>query len=294
MPSEPVVELHGLTKRYAGHVAVSDLSLRVPRGVVYGLLGPNGAGKTTTIRMINDIVRPDEGTITLFGSVPPGPRAQERIGYLPEERGLYAKMTVRRVLTFLAELRGVSRAESATRIPKWIERLELGAWVDKKVEALSKGMQQKVQFIGTVLHEPDLLILDEPFSGLDPINADVLREIVAEQKKANRTILFSTHLMEHAEQLCDALCIIAHSKRILEGELSSIKKRAREARNAYKVEVAGGERAYEVALGPGEKPSDLLKKLLDDGKEVVRFEQSVPTLHEIFVEEVQRVEEAAS
>src|SRR5271170_7489685 len=166
--------------------------------------------------MINDIVKPDDGRIVLFGSISPGREALRRIGYLPEERGLYPKMTVRRVLTFLAELRGLDRADIAPKVTRWLERLELGKWMDAKVESLSKGMQQKVQFIATVLHEPDLLILDEPFSGLDPINADVLRDIVKKEKAQGRTILFSTHLMEHAEQLCDAVCILARGERVLD------------------------------------------------------------------------------
>jgi ABC-2 type transport system ATP-binding protein len=307
---ETVVELREVTKRFAAHVAVRSLSLSVPRGVIYGLLGPNGAGKTTSIRMINDIVKPDTGTITLFGSLAPGRAAQRRIGYLPEERGLYPKMTVRRVLTFLAELRGLDRADVAPKVTRWLERLELGKWMDAKVESLSKGMQQKVQFIATVLHEPDLLILDEPFSGLDPLNADVLRDIVREQKTAGRTILFSTHLMEHAEQLCDALCILARSERVLEGSLVDVKARARDARNAYRVVIAreGGDPpaalatapgvvvnrlpgeggSFDVELGAGEKAGDLLRRLVDSGEEIVRFERSVPTLHEIFVDHVRR------
>jgi len=313
--SETVIELKGVTKRFAAHVAVRGLSLSVPRGVIYGLLGPNGAGKTTSIRMINDIVKPDAGTITLFGALPPGRAAQRRTGYLPEERGLYPKMTVRRVLTFLAELRGLTRAEVAPKITRWLERLELGKWADVKVEALSKGMQQKVQFIAAVLHEPDLLILDEPFSGLDPINADVLRDIVREQKAAGKTILFSTHLMEHAEQLCDALCIMARAERVLEGTLVHVKARARDARNAYRVQIArtdgppptaltesagivagktrGDGGAYEVELAPGISSGDLLRRLVDAGEEVVRFERSVPTLHEIFVEHVRKHDESA-
>jgi ABC-2 type transport system ATP-binding protein len=309
-----VVALNDVTKRFAGHVAVRGLSLTVPRGVLYGLLGPNGAGKTTTIRMINDIVKPDAGAITLFGALSPGRAAQRRIGYLPEERGLYPRMTVRRVLGFLAELRGLDRAEVAPKITRWLERLELARWADAKVETLSKGMQQKVQFIATVLHEPDLLILDEPFSGLDPLNADLLRDIVREQKQAGRTILFSTHLMEHAEQLCDALCILARSERVLEGSLADVKARARDARNAYRVEIArksgappaalsgeagtvvtrahvdGG--AYDVELPPGRSAGDLLRRLVDSGEEVVRFERSVPTLHQIFVDHVRRHDEA--
>jgi ABC-2 type transport system ATP-binding protein len=307
---DAVVELRGATKRFAAHVAVRDLSLTVPRGVIYGLLGPNGAGKTTSIRMINDIVKPDAGTITLFGSLAPGRAAQRRIGYLPEERGLYTKMTVRRVLLFLAELRGLDRADAAPKIARWLERLELGKWADAKVESLSKGMQQKVQFIATVVHEPDLLILDEPFSGLDPINADVLRDIVREQKDAGRTILFSTHLMEHAEQLCDAVCILARSERVLDGRLADVKARARDARNAYRVELAregdtppaalttgpgmvvtrmpGDGQAFDVELAAGRAGGELLRSLVDAGEEIVRFERSVPTLHEIFVEHVRR------
>ena len=307
---EAVVELRDVTKRFGAHVAVRGLSVSVPRGVIYGLLGPNGAGKTTSIRMVNDIVKPDQGAITLFGELAPGRAAQRRIGYLPEERGLYPKMTVRRVLTFLAELRGLHRADVAPKITRWLERLELGRWMDAKVEALSKGMQQKVQFIATVLHEPDLLILDEPFSGLDPLNADVLRDIVREQRSAGRTILLSTHLMEHAEQLCDSLCILARGERVLDGALADVKARARDARNAYRVEIAreggaapaalaprpgmvvtrapDGSGAFDVELEPGRGAGELLRSLLDAGEEVVRFERSVPTLHEIFVDHVRR------
>jgi len=314
--TEAVVALRDVTKRFAGHVAVRGLSLTVPRGVLYGLLGPNGAGKTTTIRMINDIVRPDTGAITLFGALSPGRAAQRRIGYLPEERGLYPRMTVRRVLSFLAELRGLDRADVAPKIARWLDRLELAKWADAKVETLSKGMQQKVQFIATVLHEPDLLILDEPFSGLDPLNADVLRDIVREQKYAGKTILFSTHLMEHAEQLCDALCIMARAERVLEGSLADVKSRARDSRNAYHVEIArrngeppaalaeragvavirapGNSGAYDVELLPGQSASELLRRLVDSGEEIVHFARSVPTLHQIFVDHVRRHEEAAA
>jgi ABC-2 type transport system ATP-binding protein len=307
---EAVVVLREVTKRFGAHVAVHGLSLSVPRGIIYGLLGPNGAGKTTSIRMVHDIVKPDTGSISLFGNLRPGRAAQRRIGYLPEERGLYPKMTVRRVLTFLAELRGLRRADVAPKITHWLARLELGKWADEKVETLSKGMQQKVQFIATVLHEPDLLILDEPFSGLDPLNADLLREIVHEQKRAGKTILFSTHLMEHAEQLCDALCIVARAERVLEGSLADIKASARDARNAYRVEIArkngappaaltdgpgvtvtrarANEGTYVVELPPGQGAGAILRGLVDAGEEIVRFERSVPTLHQIFVDQVRR------
>ena len=304
------IAIEGVTKRYSGHLAVQSLSLRVPCGVIYGLLGPNGAGKTTTIRMINDIVRPDEGRIVLFDCLAPGRTALRRIGYLPEERGLYPKMTVRRTLTFLGELRGLTRAEIAPRIARWLDRLELSAWADAKVEALSKGMQQKVQFIAAVLNDPELLILDEPFSGLDPINADLLRTIVLEQKASGKTILFSTHLMEHAEQMCDDICIIARSQKVLEGELRSIKQRAQEERNQVLIELGGRpsgsdippplqpgpatgvadcqrvERAFTLTLSPGTAASTVLRRLLDTGEEVVRFERAAPTLHQIFVDNV--------
>jgi ABC-2 type transport system ATP-binding protein len=284
--TEPILEAARVTKRYAGHLAVDALSLRVRRGIIYGLLGPNGAGKTTTIRMINDIVKPDEGTITLFGELAPGRAAQRRIGYLPEERGLYPKMTVRRVLTYLGELRGLAREDLARRVARWLDRLGLAAWADQKVEALSKGMQQKVQFAATALHDPDLLILDEPFSGLDPINADLLRAIVREARDGGKTILFSTHLMEHAEQMCDEICIVARARKVLDGELRAIKRDALEARRAVIVELEG-QPAFERPLAPGEEPRDVLRALVADGAQVVRFERAAPTLHEIFVARVQ-------
>jgi ABC-2 type transport system ATP-binding protein len=308
--SDPIALVSAVSKRYGEHVAVDRLSMRVSSGIIYGLLGPNGAGKTTTIRMINDTVKPDEGTIQLFGDLAPGRAALRRIGYLPEERGLYPKMTVRCVLTFLAELRGLSPGVVAPRITGWLDRFGLADWVDRKVETLSKGMQQKVQFVAAVLHEPDLLILDEPFSGLDPINADLLREIVKEQRARGRTILFSTHLMEHAEQMCDDICILARSRKVLEGDLAAIKRDARDARRGVTIELKTGARdeevpevlrqgnlvgvtrtvraprGYELTLAPGAEPGDVLRRLLDAGVELARFELAAPTLHEIFVERV--------
>jgi ABC-2 type transport system ATP-binding protein len=263
--------------------------------------------------MVNDILRPDSGSITLFGALPPGRAAARRIGYLPEERGLYPKMTVRHVLVFLAELRGLDGAELARRgtVERWCERLELAAWIDRKVEELSKGMQQKVQFAAAALHEPDLLILDEPFSGLDPINADLLRALVREQRDAGRTILFSTHLMEHAEQLCDAVCIIARAEKILDGPLAEVKRAARDERRTVIIEldpaqavlgevpaplragacpairdehVEGARITVELADGAG--PAELLRHVAAAGLDVARFERGAPTLHEIFVAKV--------
>src|SRR5213075_690596 len=209
-------------KRFAGHIAVDDLSLTVPRGVIYGLLGPNGAGKTTTIRMILDILQPDSGTVRLFGE-PGGGRAHaERIGYLPEERGLYRKMRVLDVLVFLGEMKGVDRRRARQRADEWLERLGLAQWRLRRVDELSKGMQQKVQFISTMLHEPDLMILDEPFSGLDPVNAQVMKDAVLEMRRRGTTVVFSTHDMATAEKMCDRIFMIFRGRKVLDGSLESI------------------------------------------------------------------------
>ncbi|HVH11205.1 MAG TPA: ATP-binding cassette domain-containing protein, partial [Gemmatimonadales bacterium] len=208
-----------MTKRFVGHVAVDDLSLAVPSGVIFGLLGPNGAGKTTSLRMILNILAPDAGRVRLFGTDGGGRVHSARIGYLPEERGLYRKMRVIDVLVFLAEMKGVERRRARGLAGEWIERLGLGDWRVRRIDELSKGMQQKVQFISTVLHEPDLVILDEPFSGLDPVNAQVLKDVVLELRRRGKTILFSTHIMEQAEKLCDGLCIIARGRKLVEGSL---------------------------------------------------------------------------
>src|SRR2546426_2637934 len=214
--SEPVV-VDRVTKRFAGHTAVNALSLSVPSGIIYGLLGPNGAGKTTTLRMIMDIYEPDEGSVRLFGQVGGGRTHSARIGYLPEERGLYPRMRVVDVLVFLAEAKGMSRRAARIKALDWLERLGLIDWRLRKVSDLSKGMQQKVQFVSTILHDPELVILDEPFTGLDPINTNLLKEVVQELKRRHKTIIFSTHLMEQAEELCDEICLINRGRRVLGG-----------------------------------------------------------------------------
>ena len=222
--TEYAIDIVNVTKRYAEHTAVRDLTLRVPTGSVYGLLGPNGAGKTTTIRMILNIIAPDSGLIHIFGRPSNDPKITQRLGYLPEERGLYRKMQVRRVLKFLAELKGVKGSEADKRIDEWLVRLSLKTpekdWGLAKIDELSRGMQQKVQFIGTLLHDPDLVILDEPFSGLDPINAQALKDTVVELKKRGKTVIFSTHLMDNAERLCDSVCIIARGEKVLDGTVT--------------------------------------------------------------------------
>jgi len=220
----PIVVLDRVTKRFVGHTAVDGLALSVPPGVIFGLLGPNGAGKTTSIRMIMDIIEPDEGAVRLFGESCGGRTQTARIGYLPEERGLYRKMRVLDVLVFLAEMKGVERRAARAKALAWLERLGLADWRLRRIDELSKGMQQKVQFIATLLHEPELVILDEPFAGLDPVNAQVLKDTVLELRRRGVTLLFSTHIMEQAEKLCDQLCIIAQGKKVVDGTLSDIKR----------------------------------------------------------------------
>jgi ABC-2 type transport system ATP-binding protein len=304
---EYAIDIRAITKRFAAHTAVRDLSLHVPAGSVYGLLGPNGAGKTTTIRMILNIIAPDSGTITIFGQ--PAADVLDRTGYLPEERGLYRKMQVRRLLRFLGELKGVNGREADRRIDRWLERLDLRTrekdWGLAKVDELSRGMQQKVQFIGTLLHDPDLVILDEPFSGLDPINAQALKDTVIDLKRQGRTVIFSTHLMENAERLCDAVCIIARGEKVLDGPLDAVKASAGDRTIALTLggEMSDGVRAvladrgtvervdennrvFEVELLPQSNPQVFLRRLVDAGASIERFERVRPSLHQIFLEKV--------
>jgi ABC-2 type transport system ATP-binding protein len=221
------IEAHNVSKRYAGHVAVRDLSLTVPTGAVYGLLGTNGAGKTTTIRMVLNIIVPDTGTINVLGVPSTSTGITDRIGYLPEERGLYRKMKVRDVLKFLAALKGVPAHDAEQRIDRWLDRLSLRTderdWGSAKIEELSRGMQQKAQFIGALVHDPDLVILDEPFSGLDPVNAQALKDSVMDLKRRGKTVIFSTHIIENAESMCDSVCIIARGEKLLDGTLADVK-----------------------------------------------------------------------
>lgn len=289
------VRLRGVTKRFGKHTAVDHLDLEIPRGSLYGLLGPNGSGKTTSIRMIMGILHPDEGAVDLFGGDPEETR-RHHVGYLPEERGIYKKMKVLDLLTFLAEIRGVARSEGRKRAGAWLERLGLGDTEQKRAEDLSKGMQQKVQFIATVLHEPDLLILDEPFSGLDPINQDVLEEIILDFHERGTTILFSTHLMDQAERLCERVCLISRAKKVLDGDLREIKKAERKGVLAVVFEGPDawldgpdvlsrdhvGE-AVHLLLSDDADPQAILRRAVDAGVRIRRFEMVEPRLHEIFV-----------
>jgi ABC-2 type transport system ATP-binding protein len=312
MPSL-AIDVRRVVKRYADHTAVRDLSLQVPEGCVYGLLGPNGAGKTTTIRMLLDIIAPDEGTITLLGRPNAERGVLDAVGYLPEERGLYKKMQVRRVLRFLAELKGVRAAEADRRINAWLERLSLITadkdWGEAKVDELSRGMQQKVQFIATLLHEPRLVILDEPFSGLDPVNAQALKDTVLELRRQGRTVIFSTHLMDNAERMCDAVCIIARGEKVVDGPVAEVKAAHgnrnvalgldRSAMNgasgavdavlADRRLVARADdqnRLVEISLAPGADSQELLRRLVGAGAPITRFELVQPSLHQIFLERV--------
>jgi ABC-2 type transport system ATP-binding protein len=307
MTAGVAVHVARVGKRYGDHVAVSDLSFDVRAGTVFGLLGPNGAGKTTTIRMLNDIVRPDTGEIALFGTLAPGLKAARRIGYLPEERGLYPKMKVREALGFFGELRGLAHKEARHRADVWLDRLGLSAWQGHPVQDLSKGMQQKVQFISAVLHDPDLLILDEPWSGLDPLNADVLYEIVLAEKKRGKTIVFSTHLMDQAERVCDEVSILSQGRKILEGPVAALKRAARRERLCVVSFVTDEDhaRAQPILDDPSlvvtttATSTHLVLELAGDGSaqpllvrlasahaSLRRFELLEPSLHQIFVDEI--------
>ncbi|HKI85737.1 MAG TPA: ATP-binding cassette domain-containing protein [Thermoanaerobaculia bacterium] len=290
--------VRGITKQYGDFLAVDDLSLAVPGGTIFGLLGPNGAGKTTTIRMIMDIIAPDHGEVRFFGR----PRKTDdlkRIGYLPEERGLYRKMKVTEHLVFLGELHGLSKRDAVPRIEEWLERVELGEWADKKVEELSKGMQQKIQLIGTLLHDPEIVILDEPFSGLDPINQSLFKELLASYKSEGRTILFSTHVMEQAEKLCDEIALISKGKVVLDGELAKIKRDFGE--NSYQVRGSGDlarlaelpevehaqieDGSARLFLKPGARGSEVLHKAVTFAS-IDEFTSDEPELGEIFIKAV--------
>jgi len=292
------VELQNVRKCYDEFVAVADLTLSIKPGGIYGLLGPNGAGKTSTIRMIMGITVPDAGQITVFAE--PLSRAHmDQFGYLPEERGLYKKMKVMDHLVFLGQLKGLSATEALKRANVWCEKFEFSAWTSKKVEELSKGMQQKVQFIAAVLHDPRLIIMDEPFTGLDPANAVVLKDVLLEMAKSGKTILLSTHRMDQVERLCQSICLINHGHAVLEGDLSQIKSRY--GRHNVQIKYEGDAsfleekrlvQSYndygnyvEVRLAPGADSQDLLR-LASSKARLDKFEVMEPSLEEIFIDVV--------
>jgi ABC-2 type transport system ATP-binding protein len=302
--SSPVIVVDRVTKRYAGHTAVRSLSLEVPTGGIFGLLGPNGAGKTTTIRMLLNIITPDEGRVILFGAQGSGRDLSAKIGYLPEERGLYPKMRVLDQLAFLGECKGLSRWEARKRAKLWLERLGLGDWMARKVSDLSKGMQQKVQFAGALQHEPELVILDEPFGGLDPVNSQVMRDVVVDVARSGRTVLFSTHIMEHAEKMCDRITIIARGEKVVDGPLAQVKREFGHSslaltftRNAAAAKAILADRSLvarvddsgataEVELAKGAEPERLLKELVMADIGLSRFEVVEPSLQSIFIAKV--------
>jgi ABC-2 type transport system ATP-binding protein len=290
-----ILEVNQVSKSFGEIQAVNDLSFAIEEGHIFGLLGPNGAGKTTTIRMIMGILMPDRGSIQIFNQ-PNSLKASDAVGYLPEERGLYKKMTVIDTLIFFAEIKGVPRKDSLKPAEEWLQRFDLTEWRDKKIEELSKGMQQKLQFISTILHRPRLIILDEPFSGLDPVNTTLLKDIMLELKKQGTTIIFSTHLMEQVEKLCESICLINRGKNVLNGALPAIK--AQFGRNRVRLSYEGkadflADRslvsAYDdygqyVEIRPVEKttPQQILAKALEQVT-VKSFEVAEPSLNEIFI-----------
>lgn len=299
MSDNSAIALNRVTKRFDTVLAVKELSLNVREGAIYGLLGPNGAGKTTTLRMILRIMLPDEGGIELLGR-PLTDDSQDLLGYLPEERGLYTRMKVREVLVFLAALKGLPEREARRRVDEWLERFELTGWAGNKVIDLSKGMQQKVQFIVAVIHRPQVLILDEPFTGLDPVNAALVKDIMLDLSQKGTTIILSTHRMEQVEMMCHSICLINKGQSVLEGELAAIKRSY--GKNTVRLECSGDREflnqpglvaavnhfgaVTEVRLAPGADPQELLKAAVARGVRINRFELVEPPLNDIFIEKV--------
>ncbi|MHC4475260.1 MAG: ABC transporter ATP-binding protein [Planctomycetota bacterium] len=289
------VLLEQVCKSFGQVAAVDGLSARIPAGSVYGFLGPNGAGKTTTLRMIMNIIRPDRGQIGIFGA-PAGRRVNDRIGYMPEERGLYRKMTASKVLAYFGAIKGLTGSGLARSVCYWLERVGLEQWADKKVEELSRGMHQKLQFAVTAVTDPALLILDEPFSGLDPLNLDLLKNIIMEMRSQGKTVIFSTHVMHEAERLCDFILLINKGRAVIDGRLEDIRSQHRSRTVSVELEgrtdfvealpmvvgVVRQGRRLEIALTPDGDAQDLLKALVVRVR-IQAFEVKVPSLHEIFV-----------
>jgi len=290
------LRLENIRKEYDGKVAVDNLSLEVPQGVICGIIGPNGAGKTTTIRMIMNIIAPDSGRI-LFDGRKVDDSFRDRVGYLPEERGLYKKMTLREVITYLAELKSYPARLVSEKIDPWLERMGLLDYRERKVEELSKGMAQKLQFMTTIFHDPDIIILDELFSGLDPVNIELIKGILLELKRGGKTILFSTHVMEQAEKLCDQICMISRGQKVIDGKLSQVK--AKFGKNSLQIEMDGdgafigslpGVRGMtefsnyiEVRLADDARPDEILRAVVEKVA-VRRFEVVEPSLYNIFID----------
>lgn len=302
-----LLEVNNVSKYFGDFKALNDVSITIPRGSIFGLLGPNGAGKTTLIRVVNQITMPDSGSVRLDGEALSQKHVKD-IGYLPEERGLYKSMKVGEQAIYLAQLKGLSKAEAKTRLKYWFERLEIGDWWNKKIQELSKGMAQKIQFVVTVLHEPKLLIFDEPFSGFDPINANLIKDEILRLRKNGATVIFSTHRMESVEELCDDIALIHESNKILDGKLVDIKRQykintyevgirpynhsllEKELSEKFNVSKANfktleDELKLNIKLQQGEKPNDLLSYLTNKG-EVSHFVELIPSVNDIFIQAV--------
>jgi ABC-2 type transport system ATP-binding protein len=301
-----MLSIRNIVKQYAGHQALNDVSLEVEKGQIFGLLGPNGAGKTSLIRIINQITAPDAGQI-LFNGEKLNQAHIEKIGYLPEERGLYKKMEIGEQIIYLARLKGLGREEARRRIKFWFEKLEMETWWNKKVEELSKGMQQKAQFVATVIHNPELLILDEPFSGFDPVNADLIKDEILELNQKGTTILFSTHRMESVEELCDSIALINKSRKILDGKMKDVRNSYRN--NTFFIEYTGNKIDF-----TGNEPFDLLDEIAADdaytlkvqfkegvtANQVLQYlipqaqihmlQEVIPSMHEIFIQKVNQID----
>ena len=298
-----IIEIQNVTKKYSTQVALDDISLQIKKGVVYGLLGPNGAGKTTLIRILNQITAPDSGAV-FFNGHPLVRKDIEKIGYLPEERGLYKKMKVGEQAMYLAQLKGLSKKEALERLKHWFIKFEIQNWWNKKVEELSKGMQQKLQFIITVVHQPDFLILDEPFSGLDPINTNLIRQELLELKRQGTTIIISTHNMASVEEICDEICLINKAHKILDGNLMEIKQRFKQ--HIYSVDLHSlqaisvfpanftvleqkadeNTQHYLVKVMDGGSANSLLQFVMEHG-EVLAFNEVLPSMNDIFIQQVE-------
>jgi ABC-2 type transport system ATP-binding protein len=296
-----MLSIRNIVKQYAKHRALDDVSIEIEQGSVFGLLGPNGAGKTSLIRIINQITAPDQGEILLNGEKL-NPSHISKIGYLPEERGLYKKMEIGEQMLYLAQLKGLSKTDATSRIREWFEKMGIQSWWNKKVEDLSKGMQQKVQFIATVVHDPELIILDEPFSGFDPVNAQLITNEILDLNKKGATIIFSTHRMESVEQLCDSIALIHKSKKILDGKVKDIKDFYRN--NTYKIAFSGVLNSIEsplfnineektedksthltIQINPGYSSNDVLKFLIPQ-VQVTELIEIVPSMNDIFIQNV--------
>jgi ABC-2 type transport system ATP-binding protein len=297
-----ILSIQDVVKTYGTYTAVNHISLEVPKGCIYGMLGPNGAGKTSLIRMITSITAPDAGVIMLDGQKLHA-RSPEKIGYMPEERGLYKKMKVGEQLLYLAQLKGLSNAEARKEIDYWLTKFDIKDWWNKKIEDLSKGMQQKIQFIATVVHRPSLLILDEPFTGLDPINTTLIKDEIKELNASGISIIFSTHRMEQVEEMCDHIVLINRGKNVLQGEVQEVKSRYKN--NIYRIEIDGifpedfaqhfslvnvEKNAATIRIEEDTKSNEPLLYLLKKGIRVRSFQEILPTFNEIFIKRVAETE----